>query len=75
MHSAVMFFVVDQTLVSVSACQGRVRAGSAQPAHRWTTGSPPATTATLAPISPRSAKFAANASRTGSYPAVTSPLT
>src|SRR6266851_655934 len=65
-HSEVIAFVVDQTLVRVSSSHGRVRAGSAQPPHRFTTGSPFATTATLAPISPRSAKFCANASRTGS---------
>jgi hypothetical protein len=39
-----------------------------------TTGSPRTATATLAPISPRSAKFAANASRTGSNPAAHVPL-
>jgi hypothetical protein len=65
-HSEVTALVVDQTLVSVSSCQGREPSGSAEPAQMFTTGSPPATTATLAPISPRSAKLAANASRTGS---------
>jgi hypothetical protein len=65
-HSEVMALVVDHTLVSVSGCHARVRSGSAQPAHRFTTVSPRTATATLAPISPRSAKFAANASRTGS---------
>jgi hypothetical protein len=66
--SDVTAFVVDQTFVSVSRCHGRAPAGSALPAHTFTTGRPPATTATLAPISSRSAKFAANASRTGSKP-------
>src|ERR1022692_2542875 len=72
-HSEVIALVVDQTLVSVSSCQGLVLAGSAQPAHRFTTWRPPATTATLAPISSRCAKFCANASRTGSNPGAQRP--
>jgi hypothetical protein len=65
--------VLDHTLVSVSRCHGWVLALSAQPPHKCTTGCPPASTATLAPVSLRSAKFAANASRTGSYPGATVP--
>jgi hypothetical protein len=65
-QSEVMALVVDHTLVSVSRCHGRLRPGSAQPPHRFTTGLPPAATATLAPISPRPVKFSANAARTGS---------
>src|ERR1022692_1378559 len=72
-HSDVIALVVDQTLVSVSSCQGLVLAGSAQPAHRFTTWWPPATTATLAPISSRCAKFSTNASRTGSNPGAQRP--
>src|ERR1022692_4697193 len=72
-HSDVIALVVDQALVGVPSCQGVARAGSAQPAHRFATTSPPATTAALAPISSRSAKFAANAALTGSKPGAQVP--
>ena len=50
-HSAVIVLVVDQVLRMESRCQGVVRAASAYPPHRSTTGSPSRYTATEAPTS------------------------
>src|ERR1017187_1216347 len=48
--SEVIALVVDHTLVSVSGCHGLVLARSAQPAQRFTTGSPATATATLGKV-------------------------
>jgi hypothetical protein len=72
-QSAVMPFVVDQTLVSVSFAHGVPRPGSAQPPHKSTTGCPRTITATAAPSSPRRRKFSSNAVRTGSNPGAQAP--
>src|SRR5512132_1017891 len=57
--------VMAATLTIVSRVHRRVRAASAWPAHRSTTGWLSMVTATAAPTSPCAAKFSANASRTG----------
>ena len=57
-------FVVENTLMIVSRCHGVVRSRSWWPPQRSTTSSPSLTTATDAPTSPFSAKFAAKASFT-----------
>src|SRR6202158_5990577 len=58
----------------VSRSHGRVRAASAYPPHRSTTGSPSTVTAKAAPTSPF-AKFRANASRTRPNRGAHSPCT
>ena len=50
-HSAVIVLVVEKVLRMESRCQGVVRAASAYPPHRSTTGSPSRYTATEAPTS------------------------
>ncbi len=59
-HSAVIVFVVDQTLTMVSRSQGFVFASSAWPPQMSTTTSPSSTTATDAPTSSPWSKLPAN---------------
>src|SRR5262245_64925996 len=63
-HSAVIAFVVEKTLTMVSRCHGRVRAASAYPPHRSTTGRPSTVAANDAPTSRPASNAAANVSRT-----------
>ena len=62
-------------LASVSSCQGRMRAASAEPPQRLTARSPSTQTATAAPISSRSRKLFSKASRTCPKPGAYEPLT
>ena len=73
--SAVIAFVVENTLTIVSRSHGRVRAASAWPPQRSTTGSPSTVAANDAPTSRPAAKFAANASRTAAKRGAHSPCT
>src|SRR5215470_13277742 len=63
-HNVVIPLVVDATLTIVSRSHGLVRAASAKPPQRSTTGLPSTYTQTAAPTSPRLVKFSAKASRT-----------
>ncbi len=56
----------EKKLTSVSGRHGVTLAAVAQPPHRSATTRPPAVTQMAAPVSPRAAKFSANARRTGS---------
>ena len=61
--SDVMVLEIDQTLVSVSAVHGVVRASSAQPPQRSSTSVPRSTTARLAPSSSPVSRCCWNVSR------------
>src|SRR5689334_5553681 len=65
-HVAVTPFVHEYTSTSESSCHGAPVVASATPPHRSTTGRPSAYTQHAAPTSPRSSKFATNASSTPS---------
>src|SRR5437660_9694565 len=74
-QSAVMGLVVDHTLVMVSASHGSAPAASRLPPQRSTTVSPSSTTATEAPTSRPSSKWAVKASRTAAKRASQLPST
>src|SRR6266404_4774483 len=72
---AVMPFVVEYTLAMVSRSHGCVRAASACPAQRSTTGRPSSSSATAAPVSPKVSKFDTKVSRTRAKRGSQVPLT
>src|SRR5581483_6862909 len=74
-QTAVAPFVHENAMHNVSRSHGRAGSTSARPPQMSTIASPSRYTVHAAPMSPCSAKFAANASATRSKPGVTTPRT